>query len=82
MDTENGKFRTVSAVRQIVLPTDDFESAKRIHLVVAEGGYISFDCVVQKNEHSGIKVFFSGILDATQLKKPIGRVIHCAADVE
>ena len=80
--TENGKFRTISGARQISISADDAENARRVHLAVAEGGYISFDCVVQKSEHSGIRVFFSGILDATQLKKPIGRVIHCAADIE
>lgn len=82
MGTEGGKFRTVNAARQISMPTDDVETAKRIHLVVAEGGYISFDCVVQKHANSDVRVIFSGILDATQLKKPIGRVVHCSADRE
>ena len=50
--------------------------ARRICLTTADGGEVCFDCSMVENGN-GLELSFSGILDATNLKQRVGRVVHC-----
>ena len=51
-------------------------SLKRVRLELADGGIVSFDCCITRN-NNGISSFsFSGVLDASQIKGLIGQIIN------
>lgn len=78
-ELDNMKYRTVGAARQISLPHRRESCNKRVQLITEKGGYVCFDCSVQKDENSEVSVTFSGILDASELTSPIGRIVQCTS---
>ena len=62
--------RTVAPVRKVALG-----ASQRIRLEVADGGVLFFDCNMAKDS-----VTFSGVLDASQIKGKVGRVVNCRVD--
>lgn len=77
----------------IVRVADDFHCHERIdaalvekgHIVVPEevgcDGRLCFDFSLEKTGTDGLAITFSGVLDASQLKGKVGRVICCKLEM-
>ena len=68
-------------------PTADAKRAKtsslqRIRLDVADGGVLYLDCSLIHEGEGQVKVTFSGIVDASQMKSPVGCVVGYAPERE
>lgn len=79
-----GTCRAVGAARNISIrmPEGMKECTRRIAVRVADGGVLEMDMSVSRPEPGQTSVTFGGILDATQLRKPVGRVISCSVEAE
>ena len=53
---------------------------QRVRIETADGGVICVDCSLEKTGTDGLGVAFSGILDASQLKNNVSRVVRCSID--
>jgi repressor LexA len=71
------KSRTLSPLRRLELVNASEERQRRVHLEVADGGVICFDCDLEKTGTDGVAITFCGVLDASQLKGVVGRVVSC-----
>lgn len=76
------KCRTVGTARCVDLSTYASDAPQRIALEVADGGVIYFDCNVKNDSKNGMSLTFCGVLDATQLKGNVSRVVRCSLDAE
>ena len=78
------KCRSVGTARRICLPIpeDKSECTQRVAVKVSDGGVLEMDLSVKRTEDGQAAVTFSGVLDATRLKKPVGRVVYCSVDRE
>lgn len=74
------KGRTLRLKRCIDMDTTDAENVQRIRIETADVGVICLDCNLEKTETDALGVSFSGILDASQLKSSISRVVRCSVD--
>lgn len=74
------KGRTLRLKRKIKLDTADGECVQRVRIETADGGVICVDCNLEKTGTDGLGVAFSGILDASQLKSNVSRVVRCSID--
>lgn len=74
------KGRTLRLKRKISLEEFDGESVQRVRIETADGGVICLDCNLEKTGTDGMGVSFSGILDASQLKSSVSRVVRCSID--
>jgi SOS-response transcriptional repressor LexA len=71
------KSRTLAPLRRLELVKASEERQRRVQLEVADGGVICFDCNLEKTGTDGVSITFSGVLDASQLKGTVGRVVSC-----
>lgn len=74
------KGRTLRLKRCVELGGEDREEIQRVRIETADGGIISIDCNLEKRGRDGLGVSFSGILDASQLKSSVSRVVRCTID--
>lgn len=74
------KGRALRLKRRIDLDASDGESVQRVRIETADGGVICLDCNLERIGTDAIGVSFSGILDASQLKSSICRVVRCLVD--
>lgn len=74
--------RAVAVRRGISVNPEDRTTARRIRLEIADGGSLTFDCNFSKVGEDGVTLSFSGILDASQLKSEVGRVVGCTTEGE
>ena len=71
--TEEGSCRTIGIPRRITLPEHDEDPCKRVTLILADGGSVSFDCTMGNGDST---INFTGILDASELNHPVGRIVQ------
>ena len=71
------KSRTLAPLRRLELVNASAERQSRVQLEVADGGVICFDCNLEKTGTDGVSVTFCGVLDASQLKGTVSRVVSC-----
>ncbi len=78
------KCRSVGTARRVNfrIPAGKNECTQRVSVKVADGGVLEMDLSVVKTEEGEAAVTFSGVLDATRLKQPVGRVIFCSVEGE
>lgn len=74
------KGRTLRLKRCIDLDSSDEDNVQRVRIETADGGVICVDCNLEKTEADGLGISFSGILDASQLKSNVSRVVRCSID--
>lgn len=74
------KGRTLRLKRRVDFDTAEGENVQRVRIETADGGVICLDCNVEKTRTDGMGVSFSGILDASQLKSSVSRVVRCSVD--
>lgn len=74
------KGRTLRLKRRVDFDTADADGVQRVRIETADGGVICLDCNLEKTGTDGLGVSFSGILDASQLKSSISRVVRCSVD--
>lgn len=74
------KGRTLRLKRKIELDAADGDCVQRVRIETADGGVICVDCNLEKAGADGLGVSFSGILDASQLKSNVSRVVRCSID--
>jgi len=77
--TANQKAQTFTLARRVELNDAD-ECLQRIRLEVANGGVLFVDCSMVRREFDSCAVSFSGVVDASQLKGKVSRVINCRVD--
>ena len=70
---EEGARRTLGIPRRITLLVHDEDSCKRVTLILADGGSVSFDCTMGNGDGA---INFTGILDASELNHPVGRIVQ------
>lgn len=80
ISVHSAKGRTLRLKRRIELDASDGESVQRVRIETADGGVICLDCNLEKTGTDAMGVSFSGILDASQLKSSICRVVRCSVD--
>ena len=71
--------RKLTLRRKTKLTAGTGEQVQRIRLEAADGGVVCFDCNLKK-ERDGLELSFTGILDATRLKRPVSRIVNCSID--
>ena len=78
------KCRSVGTARRIYLPIPEGkrECTRRVAVKIADGGVLEMDLSIERTDDGQAAVTFSGVLDATGLKKPVGRVVYCSAEGE
>lgn len=76
------RTRTVKPVRNVRIHPSNGEAQHRVKLQMADGGTVSFDCVLDKDIAIPVDLKFSGVLDATQIKSKLGRLVSCSIDDE
>lgn len=78
------KCRSVGTARRICLtiPEGKSECTQRVAVRIADGGVLEMDLSVKKTDDGQAEVTFSGVMDATRLKKPVGRVVYCSVETE
>ena len=76
----SAKGRTLRLKRRIDLDAGDRDNVQRVRIETADGGFICLDCNLEKTGSDAMGVSFSGILDASQLKSSISRVVRCSVD--
>ncbi len=69
--------RTMVERRQASVTVSD---TQRLRLKIADGGEVLVDCDVTGAGSGGVRVSFSGVLDATGLRCRVGRVVSCSID--
>ena len=60
--------------------TPSSDGTQRVRIEVADGGVLCIDCNLEKTTSNVVGVSFSGILDASQLKSNVSRVVRCSID--
>lgn len=80
VSVHSAKGRTLRLKRRIDLNARSGESIQRVRIETADGGVICLDCSLEKTGTDEMGVSFSGILDASQLKSSICRVVRCSVD--
>ena len=53
---------------------------QRVRLEVTDGGVVYFDCSMEHTDRAQTSLTFSGIVDASQMKGKVGRVVNCRID--
>ena len=78
------RCRSVGTARRVYLPIPDGngECTQRIAVRIADGGVLEMDLSVRRTDNGEAAVTFSGLMDATRLKKPVGRVVLCSVETE
>lgn len=78
------KCRSVGTARRvnIRIPAGKSECTHRVAVKVADGGVLEMDLSIVRTEEGAAAVTFSGVLDATRLKQPVGRVVFCSVEGE
>ena len=71
--------RKLTLRRKTKLTAGTGEQVQRIRLEAADGGVVCYDCNLKK-ERDGLELSFTGILDATRLKRPVSRIVNCSID--
>jgi len=70
------KVQAIALVRRVALENTTADP-RRVRLEVADGGVVFLDRNLEKDGNDPISVCFTGILDASQVKCKIGRVVNC-----
>ncbi|MBQ2957085.1 MAG: winged helix-turn-helix transcriptional regulator [Clostridia bacterium] len=78
------KCRSIGTARRVCLriPEGKDESTQRVAVRIADGGVLEMDLSVVRTDEGQAAVTFSGVMDATRLKKPVGRVVFCSVETE
>ena len=78
------KCRSVGTARRVcmAIPAGKNECTRGVAVQVADGGVLEMDLSVMRTEDGEAAVVFSGVLDATRLKQPVGRVVLCCVEGE
>lgn len=78
------KCRSVGTARRVCIQIPDGKSeyTQRVAVTIADGGVLEMDISVVRTEEGRAAVTFSGLLDATRLKQPVGRVVLCSVERE
>ena len=78
------KCRSMGTARRVCLaiPAGKSECTQRVAIRTADGGVLEMDLSVVRTEDGQAAVTFSGVLDATRLKQPVGRVVFCSVERE
>ena len=71
--------RALSTNRRIQLQAN---SAQRVRVEVADGGVLFLDCSLERTGTDGMAFAISGVMDARQLKGPVGSVVGCTIEDE
>ena len=75
----NQKGRAIALTRRIEF-FEVLNQPQRVCLEIADGGAVFFDCYLEKSGSDAVSVSFSGILDASQMKRRVGQVVSCRID--
>ena len=57
-------------------------TAQRVRVEVADGGVLFLDCSLEPTGTEGMAFAFTGVMDASQLKGPVGSVVGCTIEEE
>ena len=57
-------------------------TTQRVRVDVADGGHLYLDCSCEPTGAGGFSLVFSGVVDITQMKKPVGSVVGFTFDNE
>lgn len=82
LEIRSQRTRTVKPRKNIMLSDVGEGQHQRVRLEVADGGAVYFDCAVAKKKNGSMGVEFSGVLDASELKKKVGLLVCCSVDSE
>lgn len=74
------KGRSLILKRHVNMDDPSCDGTQRVRIEVADGGVLCIDCNLEKSSSNGLGVSFSGILDASQLKSNVSRVVRCSID--
>ena len=72
----NSRGQGIALARKIELLGDGGQP-QRVCLEVADGGTVLFDCDFEKTINDVVSVSFTGIVDASQMRSRVGRVVNC-----
>ena len=79
---KNQRTRTMKPLRKLMIDSAKGAKQHRVRLEMADGGAVSFDCVLDKGASNPVGITFTGVLDATQLKGKLGLLVGCSVDEE
>ena len=71
-----------SKSRTLALPSAEESRetlSQRICVQVADGGKLYMDCVLIKPHSSNVQITFAGVLDAKDLRNPVGKIVNVQA---
>lgn len=74
------KGRALRLKRRVEMDAANGENIQRVRIEMADGGVLCLDCSLEKTGTDGLGVSFSGILDASQLRSSVSRVVRCSID--
>ena len=57
-------------------------TVQRIRVDVADGGVLFLDCSLENEGMGQMRIAFSGIVDASRMRGPVGSVVGCAYENE
>ena len=57
-------------------------TAQRVRVEVADGGVLFLDCSLEPTGTDGMAFAISGVMDASQLKGPVGSIVGCTIEEE
>jgi len=75
----NSRGQGIALPRKIEL-SGDGSQPQRVCLEVADGGTVLFDCDLEKMRNDVVSVSFTGIVDASQMRSRVGRVVNYRVD--
>ncbi len=77
LETRSKRTRTIKTRKRITFDNAKDGHQQRVRLEVEDGGTLYFDCAVAKEENGSMNIEFSGVLDASELKKIVGLLVCC-----
>ena len=80
LEARSKRTRTVKPRKKITLSDTNEGCHQRVRLEVVDGGAVYFDCALAKQKNGSLGVEFSGVLDASELKKKVGLLVCCSVD--
>ena len=78
------RCRSVGTARRVrlTIPEGNGECTQRVAVRIADGGVLEMELSVRRTDNGEAEVTFSGLLDASRLRQPVGRVVLCSVETE